>query len=214
MVADGRFRADLYYRLNVLPIRLPALRERLADIEALADALLDDIARRSSLPHKSLSADALDRLAAHAWPGNIRELRNVLEQAALMTDDAVLDRDDIARALGGGDTGSAAGRTAVPAAAVPAMSGAVPGPAALPAVPLRWPAATPEVAPATATPTATADAGGLPPGLTGLVPLPEAIAALEARAIREALAATGGNKLAAARLLGIARATLYEKLGK
>ena len=103
--AKGRFRADLYYRLHVLPIRLPALRERLADLEPLADALLDDIARRSGLPHKALSADALDRLAAHHWPGNIAELRNVLEQAALMTDGLVLAGADIAAALrtGGAD---------------------------------------------------------------------------------------------------------------
>src|SRR4051812_25044602 len=90
MVAAGSFRADLYYRLNVLPIRLPALRERLGDLEALAEALCDDIARRSGMQHKSLSADALDLLAAQTWPGNIRELRNVLEQATLMTDDLQL----------------------------------------------------------------------------------------------------------------------------
>ena len=77
---------------NVLPIRLPPLRERLADLEALVDALADDIARRSGLPHKGLTTDALDLLAQHRWPGNIRELRNVLEQATLMTDDLVLRR--------------------------------------------------------------------------------------------------------------------------
>ncbi|HJW12072.1 MAG TPA: sigma 54-interacting transcriptional regulator, partial [Albitalea sp.] len=90
MVADGTFRADLYYRLNVLPIRLPALRERLGDLEALVEALADDISRRSGMPHKSLNPDALDLLASHSWPGNIRELRNVLEQATLMTDELLL----------------------------------------------------------------------------------------------------------------------------
>jgi transcriptional regulator with PAS, ATPase and Fis domain len=102
MVAEGRFRADLYYRLNVLPIRLPPLRERIDDVEALADALLEDIARRSGLPVRSLSAEALDALARQPWPGNIRELRNVLEQAALMTDDAVLTHRDIGAALEAG----------------------------------------------------------------------------------------------------------------
>ena len=173
MVADGRFRADLYYRLNVLPIRLPALRERIADIEALADALLEDIARRSGLPVRSLSAEALDALAGQAWPGNIRELRNVLEQAALMTDEPVLGERDIRAAL---SAGSAAG-----VAPAGADQGAAPRAAA-------------------------------PPDAAQIVPLPQAIAELEARAIREALAATGGNKVAAARLLGIARATLYEKM--
>jgi DNA-binding NtrC family response regulator len=89
-VASGSLRADLYCWLNVLPIRLPALRERLSDIEALAEALLDDMARRSGLAAKGLAVDALDRLASRDWPGNIRELRNVLEQSALMTDDRVL----------------------------------------------------------------------------------------------------------------------------
>ena len=84
---SGSFRADLYYRLNVLPIRLPPLRERLDDLEALVETLAEDISRRSGLPHKSLNADALELLARHDWPGNIRELRNVLEQATLMTDD-------------------------------------------------------------------------------------------------------------------------------
>ncbi len=191
MVADGRFRADLYYRLNVLPIRLPALRDRLADIEALADALLDDIARRSSLPHKSLSADALDRLAGHDWPGNIRELRNVLEQAALMTDAPVLWPADLDNALAAAPRSG----TALP---VPPVSSAQPGPLA-PLAPL--------------VPAAPALAGGPDAVLpVAIQPLPQAIAELEARAIDAALAATGGNKVAAARLLGIARATLYDKL--
>ena len=170
MVADGRFRADLYYRLNVLPIRLPALRERLADIEALADALLDDIARRSSLPHKSLSADALDRLAGHDWPGNIRELRNVLEQAALMTDAPVLRSEDLDSAL------AAAPRSG------PAQAARLAAPPLLPAA------------------QAAAQPGAHQP--PAIQPLPQAIAELEARAIHDALVATGGNKLAAARLLG------------
>ena len=91
MVAAGSFRADLFYRLNVLPIRLPALRERLADLEALVESLSEDIARRSGLPPRSVSPEALALLARRDWPGNIRELRNTLEQAALMTDDLVLE---------------------------------------------------------------------------------------------------------------------------
>ena len=178
MVADGRFRADLYYRLNVLPIRLPPLRERLADIEPLADALLDDIARRSGLP-----AEALDRLAAHAWPGNIRELRNVLEQAALMTDAPVLLAADVTAALG---------------SELPALPRANAMLAQVPTCP-----GSGNVLPPPA-PTA--------PALASIRPLAEAVCELESRAILQALAATGGNKLAAARLLGIARATLYEKL--
>ncbi len=181
MVAAGEFRADLYYRLNVLPIRLPSLRERIGDLDALIDALMDDISRRSGLPHKQLSVDALEHLAAQDWPGNIRELRNALEQAALMTDDLLLEAAHFAPAE----------RQAAPVLALP----------------LR-PAAAQAVAPASAPAPAPAPV----PVPAGIVPLPQAIAELEARSIREALAATGGNKLAASRLLGISRATLYEKL--
>ena len=99
MVAQGSFRADLFYRLNVLPIHLPALRERAGDLEALVESLSEDIARRSGLPARSLSPEALALLMRQAWPGNIRELRNVLEQAALMTDDLVLEPRHFAGAL-------------------------------------------------------------------------------------------------------------------
>ena len=183
MVAAGSFRADLYYRLSVLPIRVPALRDRLADLEALVETLLEDIARRSGLAHKTLSADALDRLARHRWPGNIRELRNALEQAALMTDELLL--------------------TAAHFEGVPQGDADVPG-AAVRAAPPR-PGRT------AASSSAPAGAGTVLPPIA-VKPLSQAVAELEARSIRDALAATGGNKLAASRLLGIARATLYEKL--
>ncbi len=174
MVAAGSFRADLYYRLNVLPIRVPALRERAADLEALVEALCEDITRRSGLPHKTLAAVAYELLAQHAWPGNIRELRNALEQATLMTDDLLLTAAHFRGVVAPGDSAPA------PRPAVRVPDTAV----ALPAEPT--------------------------PGT--IRPLPQAVAELEARSIREALAATRGNKLAASRLLGISRATLYEKL--
>jgi transcriptional regulator with PAS, ATPase and Fis domain len=99
MVADGRFREDLFYRLNVLPIRLPALRERLADLEALGEHLLENIAERTGMPQRELSPSAIGTLAAHRWPGNIRELRNILEQAAMLTDRARLSAEDFAGIL-------------------------------------------------------------------------------------------------------------------
>jgi transcriptional regulator with PAS, ATPase and Fis domain len=173
MVAAGSFRADLYYRLNVLPIRLPALRERMGDLEALVEALADDISRRSGLPHKGLTAEALELLARHDWPGNIRELRNVLEQASLMTDDLQLT---VAHFKG------------------------------------KLPAAMFRAEPLVRAPDSVVEEIEPSAGAAAFVPLPQAIAELEAKAIRDALAATGGNKLAASRLLGISRATLYEKL--
>src|SRR5690242_20244524 len=82
MVSMGHFRSDLFYRLSALPIELPALRDRIEDLEALTDAILEEIARRTGRAHE-LAPTALAVLAAYPWPGNIRELRNVLEQVAI-----------------------------------------------------------------------------------------------------------------------------------
>jgi transcriptional regulator with PAS, ATPase and Fis domain len=85
-VQEGSFRADLYYRLHVIPITLPSLRERGADIDHLAAHFLDLLARenRRAFP-KGISEETLQVLRAHSWPGNIRELRNVLEYAVVMS---------------------------------------------------------------------------------------------------------------------------------
>ncbi|HKY33882.1 MAG TPA: sigma-54 dependent transcriptional regulator [Candidatus Polarisedimenticolia bacterium] len=88
---DGAFREDLYYRLNVVPIRLPALRERPEDIPALAARLLDECAARLERPAPRLGPGALEALARHPWPGNIREMQNVLERGLLMAHEGVLD---------------------------------------------------------------------------------------------------------------------------
>jgi DNA-binding NtrC family response regulator len=83
-VAAGRFREDLYYRLKVVEIRLPALRERPEDLPALAERFLTQVAERLGRPKKRLAPGALAALAAHAWPGNARELRNVIEQSVVL----------------------------------------------------------------------------------------------------------------------------------
>ena len=85
-VAAGQFRDDLYYRLNVLALQVPPLRERQADIAALVEHLLDDIANRSGQPPMELSDEALALLASQPWRGNVRELRNLLERAQLAGD--------------------------------------------------------------------------------------------------------------------------------
>ncbi len=84
-VAEGRFRADLYYRLNVFPLRLPALRERLEDLETLCTVLLDDLARRTGRRGVVVTPAALARLRSYPWPGNIRELANILERASILS---------------------------------------------------------------------------------------------------------------------------------
>jgi transcriptional regulator with PAS, ATPase and Fis domain len=169
LVREGRFREDLFYRLNVLPIRVPPLRERRADIPALVEVLAEDIGLRNSTPTPELSGDALALLSAQAWRGNIRELRNVLEQAAMRSDSSHIDAnviEDVMRESG-----------------------------------------VKQIAPA------AAPAHGHAKGSSrALRPLAEQVAELEREAIEAALAATSGNKLAAAKLLGISRAKLYERL--
>ncbi|WP_236176296.1 sigma-54 interaction domain-containing protein [Pseudomonas qingdaonensis] len=94
-MARGEFRADLYYRLNVLPIEVPPLRARLDDLPALSEAILEELGSRHEL-----QAPAQALLARHAWPGNIRELRNVLERATLMADQQQLTAARVQSALG------------------------------------------------------------------------------------------------------------------
>jgi transcriptional regulator with PAS, ATPase and Fis domain len=167
LVREGRFREDLYYRLNVLPIKVPPLRERRADIPALAEVLVEDIAMRNGTAPFDLGADALAMLSSQRWRGNIRELRNVLEQAAMRSDSRHIDAPAVEEVL------REAGIERVPPAPAPR---------------------------------------NLAPAGNVLRPLAEQVAEVERQAIQAALEATGGNKLAAARLLGISRAKLYERL--
>jgi formate hydrogenlyase transcriptional activator len=83
-VASGRFRADLYYRLNVFPIRIPPLRERPADIPLLVQHFLAQLQRKLAKPLKGVSDESMERLKRYPWPGNIRELQNVLERAGVL----------------------------------------------------------------------------------------------------------------------------------
>jgi DNA-binding NtrC family response regulator len=95
LVAQRRFRQDLYYRLNVLPLALPPLRERREDIAALARDFIGRFARQFGRRTEGLSAGAVRRLEAHAWPGNIRELEHVIERAVLMSAKRTLDEADL-----------------------------------------------------------------------------------------------------------------------
>jgi transcriptional regulator with PAS, ATPase and Fis domain len=172
LVREGKFREDLFYRLNVLPIRVPPLRERRGDIQALVEVLAEDMALRSGSAPPELDVDAVALLSAQAWRGNIRELRNVLEQAAMRTDSnqiGVAELEAVLRESG-----------------------------------------IEQIAPPVAL---AAGASGLPQRrATDLRPLAEQVSQVERQAIRAAMAHTRGNKLAAAKLLGISRAKLYERL--
>ena len=94
-VDEGRFREDLFYRLNVVPIRIPPLRERVTDIPALVDHLVKKICRAEEIPVKRVSQQTLWRLSEYNWPGNVRQLENALEMAvALSGDRSILSPDD------------------------------------------------------------------------------------------------------------------------
>ncbi len=99
LVREGTFREDLFYRLNVLPVRVPPLRERRADIPALLEVLGEDMALRSGERQPELAPDALALLSAQTWRGNIRELRNVLEQAVMRSDSRNISRAQLVEVL-------------------------------------------------------------------------------------------------------------------
>ncbi|MFO7783458.1 MAG: sigma-54 dependent transcriptional regulator [Desulfatiglandales bacterium] len=94
-VAEGRFRQDLFYRLNVVPLHIPPLRKRVGDIAPLAEHFLKETASLNSIPIKYLSPEAGDRLRRMSWPGNVRELENLMERAMLLVDGERLEPADL-----------------------------------------------------------------------------------------------------------------------
>ena len=149
LVAAGRFRQDLFYRINVIELPMPPLRECRADVPLIAASILQRIAAQSGAAPAKLTAAALDKLSRHAFPGNIRELENILERALALSGAEIIDVEDLRLAPPAGE--------GEPAAALAASSEA----------------------------------------------LPDYLDSLERKAIVEALAKTGFNRTAAARLLGI-----------
>ena len=174
-VRQGRFREDLYHRLNQYSITVPPLRERLEDLEPLCLHFLEEANRLLKKNVRGISAAAMDQLRAHRWPGNVRELRNAITRAVHLAT-AQVDVGELALAAPAG----------TPAASTPLSASAAPVP-----VPARSRGRTGFKAAAQA---ATAEA--------------------EKNLIREALRAASGNKVRAARDLGINRMTLYLKLKK
>jgi len=94
-IEKGRFREDLFYRLNVLPINVPPLRQRIGDIPALVETFLEDFAVQNRGKRKKITPAALDILGRYAWPGNVRELKNLVERLAIMVDADAIDSKDI-----------------------------------------------------------------------------------------------------------------------
>jgi len=154
LVKDGTFREDLYFRLKVVTLYIPPLRERKDDIPLLADYFLRDISKAYDKPITEITPDARRRLAAYDWPGNVRELRNAIEHMVVVTTDPVLDTDDLPDHI----------------------------------VPGEPPA--PEM-----------------PQLVGM-----SLTDAERELIKNTLAQVGGNRVEAARVLGIGERTLYRKI--
>ncbi len=103
-VAEGRFREDLYYRLNVVPIVLPPLRERDGDVEGLTAHFTRRFARRLGKPEPRLSEGAAEALRRYAWPGNVRELENLIQRLVILDTDGEIGADDLPDYLGAGRT--------------------------------------------------------------------------------------------------------------
>ena len=112
LLAQGAFREDLYYRLNVVKLEIPALRERRDDIPLVAERLLRQLEKETGVPVEGLAPDVEELLKAYAWPGNVRELRNVLEQALYVKTGNVIRRRDLPRAIVDSVEGAGAGEEA------------------------------------------------------------------------------------------------------
>ena len=119
MVAEGKFREDLYYRLNVIDIRMPALKDHPEDIPALVDRFLKEFAKKNGSPATGISPRALHALCSYAWPGNVRQLRNVVEKMVVLGSGPTLEEDDLPSEI---TAPSSATEPAPATAAVPAAA--------------------------------------------------------------------------------------------
>ena len=181
LIGQGLFREDLYYRLNVVPLRLPPLRERMEDIPDLARHFLRK-AEEEGLPHKSLDSDALEVLRRHRWPGNVRELENLIRRLAVLHAGETISAGAVAAEL-----------SEPVAAAAGAETEAQPLSAAVEKYLTRYFLAHGEGLP--------------PPGVYDRI-----VQEVERPLISICLAATRGNQIRAAQLLGVNRNTLRKKI--
>lgn len=225
-VREGRFRADLYYRLDVITLQVPPLRQRRDEIPVLAEHLLKRFSREEGVPLKALSPGALERLSQYDWPGNVRELGNVLKRSVLLSSGDYVTEADLVFQSGNLDPSSIptpGDRAPVPGSGPIAPSPGMPalghhsGPMPLPPGAMGPGAMGPgSIAP-----------GAMPPGmgmpmastLPPVIDAPPAQMGGPVRKLRDyepelmmrALAETRGNVSAAARKLGIGRATFYRR---
>jgi two-component system nitrogen regulation response regulator NtrX len=108
-IREGRFREDLYYRLNVVPIEIPPLRERREDIPMLVRHFMDLLEKTDRVTPREISPGALARLQSLDWPGNVRELRNTVERLLILAAGPVIDTEDVNFLTSGGERGGSMG---------------------------------------------------------------------------------------------------------
>lgn len=199
-IAEGRFREDLYYRLNVVSITLPPLRDRGDDIVELAVQFLRRASERTGKPVTHFDEEVLERFRAYAWPGNIRELENVVERAVVLADGTRLTLEDLPPALRSAGTSAGraapsprlAARTAASADGFASEGDRSPSDAAL-----------------------KTDEADAPWTLVSELGTVRVVGSEEERQLlKEALVKARGNKARAARLLGLPRSTYFSKLRK
>jgi sigma-54 dependent transcriptional regulator, flagellar regulatory protein len=219
-ISAGRFREDLYYRLNVFPLQMPPLRERLEDLPVLIEHLVE---RQGQVAGRRirLDKDAMNCLARNPWPGNVRELANLLERLAILFPDRTITAADLPdRYRGTGAAGWFGSGVRVAPVAAPApdeemfeSGGTVTSLGRMPMGAPAAEAAANEAAAVQAVLVASAEMNGveLP---RGGIDLKDHLSAIEIGLIRKALAEADGTVAEAARLLGMRRTTLVEKLRK
>jgi transcriptional regulator with GAF, ATPase, and Fis domain len=184
MIEDGEFREDLYYRLNVFPINLPPLRDRLDDLPVLVGHFIAKFARQMGSVPAGVSTEALQKLREYSWPGNVRELENIIERAMILARGAALGATHL-------DFGKRGHQGVQPAPGSGSGSGPVPVVAGAPA----------------------SSSAGLAGGDEGKS-LAERLLESERKEIVAAVEKSRGNIASASRILGINRSTLYYRLRK
>ena len=189
MVAQGKFRADLYFRLAVVPLHLPALRDRGEDVGLVAEIALRRACERTGRPLIGMDSSAKAALRSYAWPGNVRELAHRIERAALLTRNASLTEDDLS----------------LPPSLARGTLRAIPRPTL---------DAEPDAAGSGSSFAMGSQVTQLPQAETISLDLRSALENLERQLIDRALVKTNGNRTEAAALLGLNRTTLVEKLRK
>jgi len=201
-VSQGRFREDLFYRLNVVAIRTIPLRERVEDVPVLAERYLAVLAARHGMPMCTLAPTAIEVLQQYSWPGNVRELENVLERAVMFSSGDQIDPDALSGLMGDSPGEAASGSLAQMAMAA---SRGIVSPTPLPGVYRVEPKLKPAPAgPAPAPTPPAADASREESWPT--------LADVERMHLEKTLAATMQNKSLAAKMLGIDRSVLRRKL--